>query len=51
VTKDAEKQRDQQRKESRTDKQLQNHYVEQAVQAQREANQNFGFKFRTTDGR
>jgi hypothetical protein len=46
MTREAEKQRDLERKESRTDKQLQTRYVEQAREAANDSNRAYGFRLR-----
>jgi len=51
MTREQEKQITKARREQRTDKQFQTQYSEQAVRAQREANQDYGFKFRNQEGR
>jgi hypothetical protein len=51
MTREQEKQVTKARWEQRTDKQFQTQYSEQAVRAQREANQAYGFKFRSEVGR
>jgi hypothetical protein len=51
MTREQEKQVSKARREQRTDKQYQTQYSEQAVRAQREANQDYGFKFRNQEGR
>jgi len=52
MTREQEKQITKARWEQRTDKQFQTQYrSEQAVRAQREANQDYGFKFRNQEGR
>jgi hypothetical protein len=51
MTREQEKQTSKARREERTNKQFENHYDDQAVRAQREANQAYGFKFRNQEGR
>jgi hypothetical protein len=51
MTREQEKQTSKARREERTNKHFETQYSEQAVRVQREANQDYGFKFRNQDGR